>query len=173
MGAGILPIALHRGTLFVLLGQERHNNLLCDFGGGAKHKESVFDTAVREGYEELNGILGNEDTLKKKINNNLIYTLTYDKYTSYIFKVNYDKNLPIYFNNFNKFAEDQLKDKIDINHNGLFEKNEINWYKLTDFKSNKNIKKLRPHYVNILNCLVNKERYILNEFNNIDKVINF
>ena len=36
MGAGILLVALYRGTLFLLLGQERHNNLWSDFGGSAQ-----------------------------------------------------------------------------------------------------------------------------------------
>ena len=33
MGAGILPVAVYRGALFILLGQERDNNLWADFGG--------------------------------------------------------------------------------------------------------------------------------------------
>ena len=75
MGAGILPVVLHNSVLFFLMGKERHNNLLCDFGGGAKHKESVFDTAVREGYEELNGVLGTKYELEKIVNKAIAYRM--------------------------------------------------------------------------------------------------
>ena len=58
MGAGILPVALYRGTLFLLLGQERNNNnLWSDFGGSSHKGEKPFKTAIREGNEELNGFL--------------------------------------------------------------------------------------------------------------------
>ncbi len=164
MGAGILPVALYRGSLFLLLGQERHNNLLCDFGGGANKGESIFDTAIREGSEELNGLMGCIPELKTTVNENLILTISYDKYTSYVFNTKYDKHFPIYFNNLNKFAELHMPDKINNNHNGLFEKNYINWYKITDFK--KNMVKIRPHYINILNCLIKNEKFIIKEIEN-------
>ena len=57
MGAGILPVALHKGVLFLLMGQERKNGLWCDFGGTPNKKEKPFETAIREGGEELNGFL--------------------------------------------------------------------------------------------------------------------
>ena len=47
MGAGILPVALFRGTIFILLGQERHNDLWCDFGGSKENDEHPIQTAVR------------------------------------------------------------------------------------------------------------------------------
>ena len=42
MGAGVLPVSLYKGTLFLLLGQERKNNLWADFGGGAHKGERPF-----------------------------------------------------------------------------------------------------------------------------------
>tara|TARA_Y100000992_G_scaffold69024_1_gene43119 strand:+ start:23155 stop:23655 length:501 start_codon:yes stop_codon:yes gene_type:complete len=165
MGAGILPIALYRGSLFLLLGQERHNNLLCDFGGSPNKNEKVFDTAIREGSEELNGLLGCENVLEETVSNNLLLTVSFDKYTSYIFKYKYDKNLPIYFNNLNHFAELHLNDKIMTKHNGLFEKNKIEWYKLHDFKNTENLKKIRPHYKNILNTLIKNEKFLITQIN--------
>ena len=72
MGAGILPITLNKGVIFLLLGQERHNNLLCDFGGSSNKGEKVYNTAIREGYEELNGLLGPISELEKKVSNNLL-----------------------------------------------------------------------------------------------------
>ena len=64
MGAGVLPLALYKGTLFFLLGQERNNNLWCDFGGSTIKGEKPFKTAIREGCEELNGFLGDESELE-------------------------------------------------------------------------------------------------------------
>ena len=170
MGAGILPIALYRGTIYLLLGQERHNNLLCDFGGSPHKGEQIIDTAVREGCEELNGLLGDIKSVDKLVNNNLILMINYEKYTSYVFNIRYDKNLPYYFNNLNNFAESYLVDKINDNHNGLFEKKIIEWYKLDDLKklnSNSNfMKNVRPHYKNILKSISSKEDFLKRELIN-------
>ena len=93
MGAGILPIALYKGGLYLLLGQERNNNLWSDFGGSSNKNEKPFKTAIREGYEELNGFLGNIDELEKKVDSSILLTVSYDKYTSYIFSLNYYQSL--------------------------------------------------------------------------------
>ena len=71
---------------------------------------------------------GTNVQLDNLVNNNLLSSIEYDKYTSFLFKVKYDKNLPIYFNNVNYFAEKHLSDKVNKLHNGLFEKKRINWY---------------------------------------------
>ncbi len=165
MGAGILPIALYRGTIFLLLGQERHNDLLCDFGGSPHKGEQIIDTAVREGCEELNGLLGDIKSVDKLVNNNLILMINDAKYTSYVFNIKYDKNLPYYFKNLNNFAESYLVDKVNDNHNGLFEKKKIEWYKLDDLKnSNSNfMKNVRPHYRNILISISSKEDFLKKE----------
>ena len=110
MGAGVLPLAIYKGTLFLLLGQERHNNLWCDFGGGTIKGEKPFKTAIREGCEELTGFLGDESELEEQVTTNLISSISFDRYTSYMFKITYDKKLPKYFSNVNKFAELHLKD---------------------------------------------------------------
>lgn len=162
MGAGILPIALYRGTIFLLLGQERHNNLLCDFGGSPHKDEQIIDTAIREGCEELNGLLGDIKTVDKLVKSNLILMINDDKYTSYIFNIKYDKNLPYYFNNLNSFAESYLIDKVKGEHNGLFEKKNIEWFKLNDL--NLDLKKIiRPHYLNILDSISKKEIFLKRE----------
>ena len=101
MGAGVLPVALYKGTLFLLLGQERHNNLWCDFGGGQHKGEKPYKTAIREGTEELNGFLGDENDFETTVNNNFILSISFDRYTSYIFRTTYDKKLPQYFRNVN------------------------------------------------------------------------
>ena len=166
MGAGILPIALYRGGLFLLLGQERHNNLWSDFGGSANKNEKPKKTAIREGTEELNGFFGTEEDLESILEGKLITSICYNKYTSYIFNTHYDKTLVIHFKNTNRFAEKHLKDKIDNEHNGLFEKKDIKWFPLKEFKNKDNLSILRPHYVEIINQVVKQERFIINHIEN-------
>jgi len=161
MGAGVLPIARYKGTLFLLLGQERNNNLWCDFGGGAYKGEKPYKTAIREGSEELNGFLGDENDFETTVNHNMILSITYDKYTSYIFRTNYDKKLPIYFTNVNKFAEFHLKDKIETQYNGLFEKKQIQWFPLSKFKEDKSRAMFREHYKPVLDSVLKNEQFII------------
>lgn len=166
MGAGVLPLALYKGTLFLLLGQERHNNLWSDFGGSTIKGEKPFKTAIREGCEELNGLLGDENELEEQVTNNLLTSISCDRYTSYIFKTNYDKKLPNYFANVNRFAELHLKDKIDNEDNGLFEKKQIQWFPLSQFKSEpsrseKSNIQLREHYKPILRSILKNEEFIM------------
>lgn len=168
MGAGVLPVSLYKGTLFLLLGQERHNNLWCDFGGGAHKGERPFKTAIREGTEELNGFLGDESEFETLVTNNLIVSISYDKYTSYIFKTNYDKKLPSYFSNVNSFAEVHLKDKIAIEDNGLFEKKQIQWYSLSKLKEDKSQIKLREFYKPLLETIFKNEKLIVDFIQTIE-----
>lgn len=163
MGAGILPVALYRGTLYILLGQERHNNLWADFGGSHMKGEDNFSTAIREGTEELNGLLGDKNKLKKKVNNDMVVTIsnTNDKYKSYIFSLKYDKNLVEYFENINNFTEEYLKDKINNNNNGLFEKKSIKWFNIDDFNDKETIKTIiRPHYQSIVETVYKRKKFI-------------
>jgi 8-oxo-dGTP pyrophosphatase MutT (NUDIX family) len=168
MGAGVLPVSLYKGTLFLLLGQERHNHLWCDFGGGAHKGERPFKTAIREGVEELNGFLGDETELEALVTSNLILSISYDKYTSYIFKTNYDKKLPLYFSNVNSFAELHLKDKIDIEDNGLFEKKQIQWFPLSKLKEDKSQIKLREFYKPLLDTIVKNEKLLIDFIRTMD-----
>ena len=161
MGAGVLPVSLYKGTLFMLLGQERHNNLWGDFGGSAYKGERPFKTAIREGTEELNGFLGDESEFETLVTSNLILSISYDKYTSYIFKTNYDKKLPTNFSNVNSFAEQHLKDKIDIEHNGLFEKKQIQWFPLSKLKDKNSQIRLREFYKPLLETILKNEKFIV------------
>lgn len=169
MGAGILPVALHKGVLFLLMGQERKNNLWCDFGGTPDKKEKPFETAIREGGEELNGFLGVNEELENVVNPNMILSICFERYTTYIFKTNYDEQMPIYFNNLNKFAEVHLDDKVNSYHNGLFEKTQIKWIKIDDLKTPEDRKIFRPWYIPILESIVKNEKFIIKEIKNIQK----
>ena len=127
MGAGILPIAFNGISLVFLLGKEQ-NNQWSDFGGSPNSKyESKFHTAIREGYEETNGLLGNNYELGLKVKNNLISHYSNDRYTTYLFNIEYDESLPIYFNNNYKFVKNNTPFLLTQN-NGLYEKKEIRWF---------------------------------------------
>ena len=169
MGAGILPITIFKGTLYLLLGQERQEHLWSDFGGSSNKRELPFKTAIREGAEELNGFLGNEKKLSQLVSNNKLLTIKHQRYTSYVFYTSYNKDLPTFFSNVNNFAETHLKDKIDINHNGLFEKTNIEWVSINKFKNanaktNANIK-IREFYLPIITTLIKNEQYLIDEIN--------
>jgi len=150
MGAGILPIALYRGSVYILLGLERgkekNKNLWCDFGGRPNKNETHVQTAIREGVEELNGFLGTEKQLKEQLETNKITQLSYEGYTTILLKIKYNNELPYYFNNSNKFAEQHLHDLVDDYKNGLFEKTQIKWLKLSEFKSQELKETVREHY---------------------------
>ena len=64
--AGILPTAIHKGKRYYLIGRESkfpESGLYADFGGHKDKGESILNTAIREGFEETIGIIGD----KKKI----------------------------------------------------------------------------------------------------------
>lgn len=159
MGAGLLPIAINKGVIFLLLGRERYDKKWSDFGGSTENKEKFYETAIREGQEELNGILGTGDKFKKTIDKNLLISVNNNNnYHSFLFKSNYDKQLPYYFNNNNKFIEEKLKNIINNSHKdhtGLFEKDRIKWFSLNDIEDNYTC--FRPHFIPILKKIVNSE----------------
>ena len=175
MGAGIIPIALYNGTLFVLLGKERYKEnyqyVWCDFGGSVdkKNKSEIYNpyyTAIREGTEELNGLFGNFNILKRKVDDNYIsnFSNTDNTYHSFLFNVHYDTNLPIYFKNQNKFIEEHLSDIVSHN-NGLFEKTEIKWFTIKQLNNlvNKNKSPIRKHFVSIVKQIIKNHQNIIHE----------
>ena len=138
MGAGVLPIAFHNGKVYMLIGKENHSGGWSDFGGGREKDESLYETAIREGVEELNGFFGGETILRNKIKNNSITVLETKEpvYKCYLFKVDYDKNLPEYFNQNFKLMKKRLPSVVE-KHNGLFEKSEVRWVTLSELKKMK------------------------------------
>lgn len=168
MGAGILPIALYRGTLFLLLGQERHNSLWSDFGGSSHKGEKPFKTAIREGTEELNGFFGTEEELEDEVNNNMVLSICYDKYTTYIFQTKYNKDLPRYFTNNNKFIEKNAPQIIDNKHNGLYEKKTIGWFPISKFRNDRNTAMLRPHYQEHIKSVLKNDKFIIKQIEQIE-----
>tara|TARA_R110002072_G_scaffold5197_6_gene34438 strand:- start:6637 stop:7194 length:558 start_codon:yes stop_codon:yes gene_type:complete len=158
MGAGILPVTMSNGILLFLMGKERSNNLWCDFGGSTESGEQPIQTAIREGGEELNGILELDNKLYNKVAESMISPVEFNKYTSFLFNLDYDNNLINTFENSNNFAESYLNELIDKRHNGLFEKSEIKWFTINELK--RNINKFRPHYIPIVNTIIYHESTI-------------
>ena len=142
MGAGIVPVAVHKGTIYFLFGKEYEDNKWSDFGGGREKNETLWNVAMREGTEELNGFLGTQSELKKQVKQHLITIIESEKpiYRSYFFKVPYDANLPQYFNSNFKLMKKKLPDQ--IMQDGLFEKSEIRWISIDQL----NTIKYRDHY---------------------------
>ena len=161
MGAGILPIAIRNGVIFFLMGQERKDNLWSDFGGSASKGEKIIQTAIREGTEELNGLMGSNLVLQSKVTNKLINVFHWDRYTTYLFKIDKDDDLPIYFDYSNQFAESHLKNIILDDKNGLYEKTRIKWFTIGELEEQKI--HFRPFYRNII-TLLNDDYDLLLEY---------
>lgn len=155
MGAGILPMAFNGVCVVFLLGKEQ-NNEWSDFGGTSLNdREPTFNTALREGYEELSGLLGSQDELKKQIINNYVGPYVgcsnSKKYTTYIFKIDYDETLVKHFNRNYNFVKNTTPFIISDNNNGLYEKKEIAWFTKEEIYK----LKLRPFYKKIIYRIIN------------------
>ena len=159
MCGGIVPVAIHGKTLYFLFGREVGNKQWGDFGGGREGKETRFQTAIREGCEELDGFLGCESSLKKLVTDNLLAKINTEKHLTYLFQIDYDENLPIYFNNHHKFIEKHLKPK--VNKDGLFEKSQIRWFSIAELKRSRST--FRPFYRKVLDNIISIHREIENK----------
>ena len=161
MGGGILPVSKHKNTIYFLFGLESEDDKLwSDFGGSTIGREMPFQTAIREGYEELNGLLGNVNDLKRRVSNNLVIELCDDdfnpKYTTFLFTLPYDNLLPVYFNNQHAFIKENLPHI--VNKKGFFEKSKIQWMTFSDIKKNRH--KFRVFYRNVIDNILLNEKEI-------------
>ena len=168
-GSSILPVALHNNKLYFLFGKE--NSLedsapgFSDFGGGIEKGETPFETAIREGSEELTGFLGTPSKIKSHIENNggaYAFTHTNSKnsaqnYTVHIVKYEYDPALPTYYNNNHHFLWDRMNRKF-LKTTKLFEKIEIEWFCEDELKSR--MSEYRPFYREVVGALLQKMRQI-------------
>ena len=151
MGAGILPCAKVRGNLFFLFGKETTDGKWSDFGGSPEKNETIFQTAIREGTEELNGFLGSHSELTKHVKEHVLLDIESDTYTTIIFEIDYDLNLPLYFNNNHNFIKKQIPNEL-TKENGLFEKSKIAWFSLQEIQKHRYC--FRPFYKKILDKLI-------------------
>jgi len=157
MGAGILPVSLYKNKLYFLFGQEEQEHKWSDFGGGCNTDETPLQTALREGYEELNGYYGTMNEFKQLVKNNTLLRVNVNGYTTIIVKVPYDDNFPSYFNNQHKFMKTHFPHLID--KNGFFEKRQIKWMTIAEMKESKI--QFRSHYKAIVENTISNESFIL------------
>ena len=154
MGGGVLPVAIHKGKLYFLFSREYINSkddggLWSDFGGSKDNDETYFETALREGYEESDKIIGSKNNIKKLMKNSL-QQITINGYRTYVVLINYDKDLPKKFRN--KFLYIKENKPHLLCKKGLYEKDMIKWYSYEDIK--KNFNKFRPFYKNIVRIIL-------------------
>ena len=154
MGGGILPVAIHKGNLYFLFSREYINSkddggLWSDFGGSKEKNETFFQTALREGYEESDKIIGSKNTIKNLMKNSL-QEITINGYRTYVVLIDYNKGLP------KKFRKKFLYIKENKPHllckKGLYEKDMIKWYSYNDIK--KKFNGFRPFYKNIVRTIL-------------------
>jgi len=159
MGGSILPVTIHNNNVCFLFGKERdidENPGWSDFGGGTDKGETFFQTACREGGEELTGFLGDSADIKKLLNKYGTYNIDYNSqghttYRCHIFPIEYDEMLPYYYNNNQSFLQKRLDPKI-IRDTKIFEKTQIKWFTFDDIK--KQHDEFRSFYKNIVHLIL-------------------
>jgi len=158
MGGGILPVAIKNDKLYFLFGKENELDDTpgwADFGGGHEEGETPFDTALREGSEEINGFLGSAEQLRKRVKQNKVATIKFKEYTTYIFKMDFDENLPTYYKNNYEFFSRYLPHVKHKKDNGLLEKSKIKWFSYEELKRDK--KEFRSFYQNIVDLILKQK----------------
>lgn len=143
VAGSILPVAFHKNRLFFLFGKENpmedSAKGFSDFGGRADGNETPLDAAMREASEELSGFLGDSNQVRALVKKNGgFYPLTVNTYHVHIVPMEYDENLPIYYNNTHRFLWDRM-DKNVLNDSKLFEKIEIQWFSPEQMRRKKGV----------------------------------
>jgi len=138
-GSSLLPATIHKGKIYFLFGKECEMEDsakgFSDFGGGIEKGDPIYESALREGAEELTGFLGDRQSLQKYIKNHqgTYYINHNNDYHVHIFFLPYDPNLPTYFNNNHHFLWKNMNKKY-LYKTKLFEKIEIDWFSLEDIQ---------------------------------------
>ena len=165
VGCSILPVTLINNQLYFLFGKEHSSDStpgFSDFGGGNEKGESVYETAMREGGEELTGFLGGPNEVKKMIRDaGGHYKLSYDfpnqknnAYHIHMFHLPYDENLPKYYNANHKYLWERLDNKY-LKSTKLFEKGEIAWFSVDDVRRRRN--EFRSFYREVTDMILENE----------------
>lgn len=167
-GSSILPVTIRNGKLLFLFGKEQNTDEspgYSDFGGGNETGEDLFETAMREGGEELTGFLGNADEIREHIRKHGgVYNIDYifpdntkNSYHIHIFYLDYDENLPKYYNANHKFLWDHMNNET-LKKTKLFEKIEIEWFSINEMKKRRT--QFRKFYQNILDKIISEQKTI-------------
>ena len=165
MGGSILPVTIFNNKVYFLFGKERtidDNPGWSDFGGGTDKGETFFQTAIREGSEELTGFLGNPTDIKELLNKYGTFNIDYKSegfttYRCHIFPMKYDDKLPYYYNNNQRFIQKILDPKI-IRDSKIFEKTQIKWFSFDEIKKNHN--EFRSFYQNVVDLIMDNKNGI-------------
>ena len=156
MGGGILPVAYHNGKVKLLFSREAlHTDddpgKWSDFGGSKEGRETPYQTAVREGWEESAGFLGTKQDIRTLIKHHKVGRVHYDKYTTYLIQIPYDAHLPKKFSAYFKKVKASRPDLIH-KRNGLFEKDKLMWISFD--KLRENMHRFRPFYRGIVRQII-------------------
>jgi 8-oxo-dGTP pyrophosphatase MutT (NUDIX family) len=155
VAGALLPVALYNNKLYFLFGKENpmedSSNGWSDFGGGCENKETPYQTALREGGEELTG-LGDGNALEKRIQKSGgVHKVSMGDYHTHLFPIEYDENLPVYYNYNHEFLWKRM-DKHMLNKSKLFEKIEIRWFTEKELRTQKS--KFRDFYQKMVENII-------------------
>jgi len=162
-GSSLLPATIHKGKIYFLFGKECRledsAKGFSDFGGGIEKGHGIYETALREGAEELTGFLGDANQLRKYIKNNQgTYDINHNHdYHVHIFFLPYDANLPQYYNNNHHFLWKNMNNKY-LNKTKLFEKIEIDWFSIEDIEKRRS--EFRSFYQEITDHFIREKTNI-------------
>ena len=164
VAGSILPVSIHNNKLYFLFGKENpledSSKGWSDFGGGVEKGETPYSTAMREGGEELTGFLGDGKDIKKLIKKNGgVYKIQHNTYHAHLFFLEYDENLPKYYNQNHRFLWERM-DKQMLSKTKLFEKIEIGWFSIEDMKKRRG--EFRGFYQEIVDKFIEDKENILN-----------
>jgi len=168
MGAGILPVSIVNNKLHFLFGKESvydDSPGYSDFGGGTDPGETPIQTAIREGGEELHGFIGNKQQLRAHLRKNKYYLCQFERYSVFMVLIDYDPNLPIYYNNHYDFLFKHLPDNLVhdiIFDQHVFEKQHVKWFSEKELKTKSRL--FRGFYRPFLKNYLGKRNDILRFF---------
>jgi len=162
MGGGLIPACIHNNKIYLLLGKENMyvdngEQYWADFGGSKEGDETPYETAIREGTEEICGYLGSISKMKKYLREKGYLKYNVNRHTSFLFQYDYDDSLPKYFNNNLKYLERMLNPSI-IKNSVYFEKSEIKWYSFDELAKLKS--KSRYYFKPILDEIIKDKEKI-------------
>jgi 8-oxo-dGTP pyrophosphatase MutT (NUDIX family) len=168
VAGALLPVAIHNNKLYFLFGKENpmedSSRGWSDFGGGCEKGEHPYQTALREGSEELTGFFGDRKKLDKMVKSSKgLYTISHNDYHSHLFLIDYDEDLPFYFNQNHRFLWERMNQKM-LNDSKLFEKIEIQWFSETELKTKREV--FRHFYKEIVDKIVEELPAIRNHMKN-------
>jgi 8-oxo-dGTP pyrophosphatase MutT (NUDIX family) len=155
MGGGILPVTVRDdGKLCFLFGKENKyadTPGWSDFAGGNEKGETDYQTALREGAEELTGFLGHTDNdIERQLNRHGFVPVQVESYTTHVFPYPYNPFLTTYYNSNQAFLQQRLP-AAWIRDSKVFEKAEIEWMTWEDMRRRR--RQFRPFYRRVVDQL--------------------